>query len=209
MPHGNRVDPFGDLFATAARGTLTGNRGCLHDAQRQIRRRWTTRAWIACRLEFRGRHREIMPPGRWTALFLLDQATAFAAGHRPCGECRNADYRRFKQAWCEGHDGDAAAPVRLIDDRLHAERIGRPRTTWRAAMGSLPDGTMWLDEGEVWIAAGERIGRWTPSGYRDVQSRPPRRQVSVLTPASLVSSFSAGYRPTIHSTLAASHRASS
>jgi len=209
MPNPNRVDPFGDLFATAARGALTGNRGCLHNEQGEIRRRWTTRAWISCLLEFRGRHRSIMPPGRWTALFFLDEATAFAAGHRPCGECRNAEYRRFKKAWCEANDGDVAAPVRLIDGRLHAERVARPRTTWRAGLDQLPDGTLWLDGNEVWIVAGARIGRWTASGYRDVTARPPGRPVSVLTPFSLVSSFSAGYRPAIHSSLEDRRRASS
>jgi hypothetical protein len=210
MPRQNRVDPFGTLFATTARGQLTGNRGCLHNRQRVLtRRRWTTRAWIACRLEFKGRHRVIMTPGRWTELFFLDEATAFAAGHRPCGECRRQDYVRFKRLWCAANGGDAAAPIRLVDDRLHAERIARPRTTWRSALDGLPDGTMWLDGDDVWLVAGDRIGRWTPSGYRDVRPRPSGTEVSVLTPASLVSSFSAGYRPSIHSTLAARHQASS
>lgn len=198
MSHPNRVDPFGDLFATPARGTLTGNRGCLHNEQRQIRRRWTTRAWIACRLEFRGRHREIMPPGRWTALFFLDEATAFAAGHRPCGECRHADYRRFKQAWCVANEGDTNASIRLVDDRLHAERIPRPRLTWQGALAGLPDGTMWLEGNEVWMAAGERIARWTPSGYRDQRPRPANKAVMVLTPRTMVAAFAAGYRPTLH-----------
>lgn len=209
MPWQNRINPFGDRIATPARGTLTGNRGCLHDERGEFRRRWTTRAWICCLLEFRERHRPIMPPGRWTALFFLDEATGFAAGHRPCGECRNADYRRFKKAWCEGNDGDVSAPVRLIDERLHAERIARPRTTWRAELDRLPDGTMWLAGGGVWIVAGDRIARWTPSGYRDIGARPRRREVSVLTPSSLVSSFSAGYRPMLHSTLEDRNRASS
>lgn len=209
MPVQNRVTPFGDRIATPARGMLTGNRGCLHNEQGEFRRRWTTRAWISCLLEFRGRHRPIMPPGRWTALFFLDEATALAAGHRPCGECRNADYRRFKRAWCEANGGDVAAPVRLIDERLHAERVARPRTTWTAALDGLPDGTMWLEGSEVWIVAGARIGRWTPAGYANVTARPSgRRRVSVLTPSSLVSSFSAGYWPSIHSTLEGRNRAS-
>lgn len=211
MPHPNRVDPFGDLFATTARGTLTGNRGCLHNGQRQLtRRRWTTWAWIACLLEFKGRHRTIMTPGRWTELFFLDEATAFTAGHRPCGECRRQDYVRFKQLWCSANGGDARAPIRFVDERLQAERIARPRTTWPAGLDDLPDGAMWLGEKkELWIASGARIARWTPFGYRDARPRPRRLEVSVLTPASLVSLFSAGYRPMIHSTLAAPHRASS
>ncbi len=210
MPFQNRVTPFGELVATPARGTLTGNRGCLHNRQRVLtRRRWTTRAWIACLLEFRGRHREIMTPGRWTEIFFLDVATAFAAGHRPCGECRRQDYVRFKRLWCQANGGDAAAPIYPVDDHLHEERIPRPRTTWQAALDGLPDGTMWLEGDDVWVVAGERIGRWTLSGYQDLRQRPAGRQVSVLTPASLVSSFSAGYRPAIHSTLEDPNRASS
>jgi hypothetical protein len=210
MPFQNRVTPFGDPIAVSARGTLTGNRGCLHNRQRVLtRRRWTTRAWIACVLEFKGRYREIMTPGRWTELFFLDEATAFAAGHRPCGECRRQDYVQFKRLWCQANGGDALAPLQLVDDRLHTERIARPRTTWQAALDNLPDGTMWLEGTDVWVAVGEGIGRWTPSGYRDIGPRPRGRDVSVLTPASLVSSFSAGYRPMLHSTLTAPRRASS
>jgi hypothetical protein len=209
MPHQNRVTPFGERIATPARGTLTGNRGCLHNDKGEIRRRWTTWAWISCLLEFRGRHRPIMPPGRWTALFFLDEATAFAAGHRPCGECRNADYRRFKRAWCEANAGDVTAPVQRIDEVLHAERIASPRTTWQAPLERLPDGAMWIEGDEVWIVAGERVARWTPSGYRDAKPRPRGGAVSVLTPSSLVSSFSAGYRPMLHSSLEDRHRASS
>lgn len=198
MPQPNRVSPFGDFFATPARGTLAGNRGCLHNEAREIRRRWTTKAWIACALEFRGRHRDIMPLGRWTALFFLDEATAFAAGHRPCGECRNADYRRFKQSWCAGNSSDVRAPVGLIDIRLHAERIARPRQTWSAALADLPDGTMWLEDGGPWLTAEGRIARWTPDGYRDHGKCPANRRVAVLTPPTMVGALAAGYGPALH-----------
>jgi hypothetical protein len=103
VPLQNRVTPFGEIVAVAARGTLTGNRGVLHDAEQRIVRDWQVRRWIACRLEFRGRWRPVMPPGRWTALFFLDEATALAAGHRPCAECRHADYQRFRTAWSIAH----------------------------------------------------------------------------------------------------------
>lgn len=209
MPLQNRVTPFGDLIVTSARGTLTGNRGVLHNDRRQLtRRRWTTHAWIACLLEFKGRHRTVMTHGRWTELFFLDEATAFAAGHRPCGECRRQDYVRFKRLWCAANRGDATAPIGLVDERLQAERIARPRTTWTAALDGLPDGTMWLEGNDVWIVADARIGRWTPAGYADVTARPAGRRVSVLTPSSLVSLFSAGYRPALHSTLEGRNRAS-
>ena len=99
MPLRNRVTPLGDIVATEHRGTLMGNRGVLHDDDGMLRRDWQVRRWIACRLEFRGRHRELLQPRRWTELFFLDEATALAAGHRPCAECRNADFRRFQAAW--------------------------------------------------------------------------------------------------------------
>jgi len=93
----NRVTPFGDIVATPARGAWMGNRGVLHGSDRTLsRRRWTTRAWITCRLEFKDRHRRVMTPGRYTELFFLDEATALAAGHRPCGECRRHDFDRFR-----------------------------------------------------------------------------------------------------------------
>src|SRR5436309_13030535 len=117
----NRVTPFGEIVAVAARGTLMGNRGVLHNAERSIVRDSQTRRWIACRLEFRGRHREVMTPGRWTELFFLDEATALAAGHRPCAECRNADYKVFQAAWQRGVPA-VEATADAMDALLHDER---------------------------------------------------------------------------------------
>ena len=93
MPLQNRVTPLGELIADPARGLVYGNRGCLHDATGRIRRTFAVKRWIACRLEFKGRRRSpLLQPGRYTELFFLDEATAFAAGHRPCAECRREDY---------------------------------------------------------------------------------------------------------------------
>src|SRR6478609_2298786 len=99
MPLPSRVDPFGNLFATAARGTLMGNRGGrLHDSHRTLtKRRWTSRAWICCRLDFNDRHRAVWGDS-YTELFFLDEVTAFAAGHRPCFECRRKDAERFARS---------------------------------------------------------------------------------------------------------------
>ena len=81
----NRVNPFGELFATPARGTLMGNRGgVIHNAAQQIVRQYRSRQWITCKLEFKGRRRKVMTPGLYTELFFLDEAVALAAGHRPC-----------------------------------------------------------------------------------------------------------------------------
>ena len=122
MPLSNRVTPLGAVIATPQRGLVFGNRGCLHDVQRQHPAPFAGRRWIACRLEFRGwRRTPLMMPGRYTELFFLDEATAFAAGHRPCALCRYADYRRFGDFWTERHPGQRGADA--IDAQLHAERL--------------------------------------------------------------------------------------
>ena len=105
MPLRNRVTPFGDIIATEARGLLFGNRGVLHDENGRLVRKWQVRRWIACRLEFKGRRRPLLRPGRFTELFFLDEATALAAGHRPCAECRREDFVRFRDAWLDTHPG--------------------------------------------------------------------------------------------------------
>src|SRR5918994_5524217 len=144
MPRRNRVTPRSELIAYPARGQVYGNRGCLHDEQGRIRRRWATRRWIACRLEFRGWHREpLMQPGKFTELFFLDEATAFAAGHRPCALCRREDYRRFGEIWAELHPGQAGADA--IDSQLHKERLAGPREMQLAA---LTDGAFVLEDGK-------------------------------------------------------------
>ena len=120
MPFQNRVTPLGELIATPERGLVYGNRGRLHDEHGDIRRQWQVKRWISCRLEFRGRHRAggPMAPNRYTGLFFLDEATALAAGHRPCAECRSADYRTFLAL-------TGASSADELDEMLHAERLRR------------------------------------------------------------------------------------
>src|SRR4029079_720067 len=133
-PLQNRVTPLSQLIAAPERGLVYGNRGCLHDAQGRIRRLQATRRWIACRLEFKGWHRsKHLQPGKFTELFFLDEATAFAAGHRPCALCRREDYNRFLEI--VGEPGADA-----VDARLHAERFSHHRA------GDLPDGAFVLSE---------------------------------------------------------------
>ncbi len=177
----NRVTPLGEIVATPERGLVYGNRGCLHDAQRRIRRPFQVKRWIACRLEFRGRYHGPMPPGRYTGLFFLDEATAFAAGHRPCAECRREDYLRFVQLW--GARADA------IDARLHEERLGERR---RRPLDGLPDGTFVLRDGEPWLVLGAELRRWTPAGYRERAERAGGR-ATVVTPPSLVDVLRSGW----------------
>ncbi len=208
MPRPNRVDPFGSLIITPARGTLMGNRGRLHDAEGRIGgRQWSTRAWIACRLEFKGRHRTIMAPGRYTELFFLDEATALAAGHRPCGECRRDDYRRFRGAFEAGDSRlelSAHDDVSALDRLLHRERLSRP--PWSAApapavlLDDLPDGAMVTrdDLPGAWLVWQGRLLRWTPFGYDSALPRMPDIAMRLITPLSIVAAIKAGYLPTVH-----------
>ena len=183
MPLQNRVTPLGELIADPARGLVYGNRGCLHDDQGRIRRRYQVKRWIACRLEFRGWHRSpLMQPGRFTELFFLDEATALAAGHRPCALCRRADYERLTAVWADVHPGQTGADA--IDAQLHGERLSARHT---APVGGLPDGTFVLDEGEPCLVLGSRLLRWTPAGYVPHRPRTKRAQIQVITPPSLVS----------------------
>ena len=193
IPLQNRVTPLGDLIADSARGLVYGNRGCLHDDQGRIRRRYAVERWIACRLEFRGRKRgPLVQPGRYTELFFLDEATAFAAGHRPCAECRREDYLRFGQLWRELHPSDTRAEA--VDGRLHSERLtGEPRQRHHdAPAASLPDGAFVLHEDAPWAVAGGFLRRWTAAGYAETR-RLPRGTVRVVTPASLVEILRSGW----------------
>ncbi len=189
MPRRNRVTPLGDLVAHPGRGTVYGNRGCLHDERGEIVRRFQVRRWIACRLEFKGWHRSpLMQPGRFTELFFLDEATAFAAGHRPCALCRRADYDELVVVWAGLHPGARGADA--MDARLQEERISADtgeRRCHRAAFGSLPDGAFVMREGRPWVVVSDRLLAWGFAGYGPVAGRPgARASATVLTPPSLV-----------------------
>lgn len=177
----NRVTPLGELVATPARGLVFGNRGRLHDDEQRIRRTYNGRRWIACRLEFRGRYRGAMPPGRYTGLFFLDEATAFAAGHRPCAECRHEDYVRFMTLVGESRADE-------IDSRLHAERLGTRPTR---AVSDLPDGAFVLRDGGPWLVRGGELLRWTPGGY--AERRRATGRAPVLTPLSVLPVLESGW----------------
>ncbi|HUZ14760.1 MAG TPA: hypothetical protein VMU72_01110 [Gaiellaceae bacterium] len=183
MPLQNRVTPLGELVATPERGLVYGNRGRLHDADGVIRRPWQVKRWISCRLEFRGRRRAggPMAPNRYTGLFFLDEATAFAAGHRPCAECRREDYVRLMELVGEKRAED-------IDARLHAERLGpKPERDVR----SLPDGAFVLVEDDPWIVLGDELLRWTPGGY--TERRVARGRAALLTPPTVLPVLESGW----------------
>jgi hypothetical protein len=204
----NRVTPLGDLIATPERGLVYGNRGCLHDAHGQIRRRYSTKRWIACRLQFRGRRRTaLMAPGRYTELFFLDEATALAAGHRPCAECRRADYDRLTDLWTTLHPGQSGADA--IDAQLHGERIAR-RTGERRLndrrFEELPDGAFVLHESKPCLVVGSLLLTWSPAGYTAGRRRPANARATVITPPSLLAILASGWAPLVpllHPTAAA------
>src|SRR5256714_11613973 len=181
MPLRNRVTLLGELVADPARGLVYGSRGCLHDADGRIRRRYNGKRWIACRLAFRGWHRgPLMQPGRFTELFFLDEATAFAAGHRPCALCRREDYVRFSEIWSDLHPGEKGADA--IDARLHTERIDLETRTQRrheAQIDDLPEGAFVLHSGAPWLVMGTQLLRWTPAG--DGAHRPSRSESSIAS----------------------------
>jgi hypothetical protein len=195
MPLQNRVDPFGELFVTPARGTLFGNRGGkFHtDAQMLTSRRWVSRQWICCVLDFKGRQRDVW--GRYyTELFFLDEVTAFAAGHRPCFECRRKDALAFAERFPGGR---VSAPA--MDDVLHAERLdGKSKRIHRRGIDTLPDGAMIVRDGDAYAVRGNKLLRWTPRGYRDATRRPKGVTVDVLTPPAMLKVLSRGYAPQWH-----------
>ena len=197
MPLPNRVDPFGTLFATPARGTLFGNRGGrFHtDAQTLTTRRWASRQWICCVLDFKGRQRDVW--GRYyTELFFLDEVTAFAAGHRPCFECRRKDAEQFA-ALFSGAKRRASAPG--MDDVLHSERLaGKAKRLHRRPIDALPDGAMIAIGDDAFAVRGNRLLRWQPTGYVDAKARPRGIAVDALTPPSILSVLSRGYSPRWH-----------
>jgi hypothetical protein len=201
MPLQNRVTPTGEIVALPGRGLMMGNRGVLHDDNRRIVRSMQSKRWITCVLEFRGIRRTVMTPHRWTELFFLDEATAFAAGHRPCAECRRADYKRFQSLWqqCFGGPSDANS----MDAVLHAQRAkGRAKRTWHTDIAALPDGTYVSLDGVPYIVWRDTLVAWGDAGYGNSKRRPARGEVEVLTPPSIVAIFKAGYVPGVHPSLA-------
>lgn len=201
MPLCNRVTPFGDIVALPGRGTLTGNRGILIDDERRIVRRWQTKRWIACRLSYKGIRRKVMQPHAWTELFFLDEASALAAGHRPCAECRRDDYRAFRDLWHRHVSAETSADA--MDAVLHRQRVdGLTKRTHRDDVGALPDGTFVAFENTAWLVQGQSLYAWSDAQYG---ARRPRFQgeIDVLTPPAIVTILRAGYRPAIHPSVSA------
>lgn len=202
MPLQNRVDPWGRLHSVEARGAWMGNRGVLHDESRQIVAQWRSKTWILCRLQFKGRRRSVFAPGRYSELFFLDEATAYAAGHRPCAECNRERFNAFKREWLSANPELGLPPstkAAEIDRVLHAERVAGPgRANYEARLDELPDGAMLERDGSALLAYGGLLHPWSFSGYGAPLPTPASGvRVRVLTPRSIVRAFARGLRPQI------------
>lgn len=196
----NRVDPFGAIIATSARGSWMGNRGVIHNESKQIIRPFKHKAWVICQLEFKGRKRVVMTPDRWTELFFLDEATALTAGHRPCFECRKEDAKRFKSCWIKGnpsHHFTPATSINDIDEIIHRERIDheKKKVVHQRKVSETPDGTFILMNDHPYLLCKGQLHRWTPFGYEDVMTVSGSYLLTILTPNSIVNAIQAGYVP--------------
>jgi hypothetical protein len=201
MPLQNRVMPNGEIVADPGRGLMMGNRGCLHGQGRDLGvSRWRSKLWICCVLDWKGTRRDPMPPGRWTALFFLDEATALAAGHRPCAYCRRRDFLDFAEAWRAARLLGRRPWAGEMDSCLHRERVDRHRhqVTHLMPAAELPDGVMIRVGGDAGLLINGRIRPWSFHGYGAPASGRPAGTAEVLTPPSIVAAIAAGYRPLVH-----------
>ena len=197
-PARNRVTPLGEIEAIPLRGAWTGNRGILHSG-REIVRFHAGDLWITCALDFRDRHHQQWQPHHYTFLYFHDEAVSFAAGHRPCAECRRESYDAYRLAWAEGL-GVELPSAKQMNRQLHSERIVRGshrRRLHGLAWADLPDGAFVLLDGSPAVVIGDRLSRWTGQGYRGRLSRPSRGDAEVITPPSTVAALRAGYRAQI------------
>jgi hypothetical protein len=200
MPLQNRVTPFGEIVAIPERGTVMGNRGIIHDPATRtlLEKRWALKCWIICKLRYKHYHREPMARRSWTELFFLDEATALAAGHRPCFFCNRERAETFQNAWAKGNGGPIPRAPEM-DAALHRERL--QRTTKRihplmAPLRGLPDGAMVAAANRAYLILGGAPLLWSPAGYRWVDSTP--KPDGLLTPPSTLAALRTGYRPDLH-----------
>jgi hypothetical protein len=196
MPLQNRVTPFGELIATSERGMFTGNRGIIHDPTTKtlLSRRWTSKAWIVCSCEYKDIRRDVWATHSWTELFFLDEATALAAGHRPCFLCRREAANAFREAWAIGNRIAAPAAAEM-DAALHRERLEEKRKRLHPLAPSFPDGTVVAAGNEAFLIHNGDPYRWSFAGYRRAD---PGSFDALITPPSTVAALAAGYRPVVH-----------
>ncbi|MEY1555079.1 hypothetical protein AB3Y40_05540 [Yoonia sp. R2331] len=200
MPLQNRVLPDGQIVALSARGTMTGNRGILHNPDRTLgTARWRHKAWICCVLHWQGRKRQVMTGRNWTELFFLDEAVAIAAGHRPCAYCRRAAYLRYREAWTDATGSVPSAPD--MDDALHRTRVvprQHRQITHRAPAADLPNGCFALVADRPHLIRSDHMRAYSPDGYGPKRPRPRTGDMTVMTPAPSIAVLRAGYCPDLH-----------
>jgi hypothetical protein len=206
MPLQNRVTPFGGIVATPERGMFTGNRGIIHDPATRslLTRRWSSKAWIVCACEYKGIRRKVMSRRSWTELFVLDEATALSAGHRPCFLCRRTAANAFREAWAIGNR-IAAPAASEMDAVLHRERLAGKHKRLHPMPPSLPDGAMLASGDEAFLIVGGKPWRWSFSGYTLAQRE---HFDALLTPPSTLAALAAGYRLELHHTVSSQSRSS-
>lgn len=205
MPLQNRVNPNGELRAVKSRGEFLGNRGIIHNDKKEIISHFKIKSWVTCQLKFKGRKRELMAKRKYTELFFLDEATAFSAGHRPCGECRRLRYREFKQKWLEANKNlliNDSINIASIDKIIHQERIAKKqKITYQDKMNLLPNGTMIDIDSISYLIWNNKIFKWTFEGYQSTTICITNNDTTVLTPQSYVKMFKQGFIPTVHISL--------
>jgi hypothetical protein len=202
-PLQNRIDPWGRLNAVPQRGTLMGNRGTLHDEHKRIVRQWKRKAWVTCLLSYDDTKRIPFSPGNYSELFFLDEATAFAAGHRPCNTCQRERHAEFKSAWLKANRPtsiDAFVKVSEIDDALHSERMVPEgvKRTHETALAELPAGTIFAHQGAAFLVWKQGLLKWTFDGYSTAKAISPDTVVTVLTPKSIFQMYKLGFLPQVH-----------
>lgn len=203
-PRSNRLTPLGTIETTKARGTVLANRGDLHSKDGRIVHLWRHTRWITCTLAAAGGRRVTFDtPGRYTPLFGLDEATALAAGHRPCAECQRPAYNAFLAAWrrAKGRPDNAPLRTRELDEELHRARIRRgQQVTHAARLDDLPDGTFVIlpnvPDAPTLLWRGE-LRAWSHTGYGPPRAAPTDTLVTVLTPIPTVAALRAGYQPRV------------
>ena len=198
MPLQNRVNPYGEICFSEHRGTLMGNRGLLHNKQQEITRDYRLKNWIICLLDFKDRHREVMQPGLYTELFFLDEATALAAGHRPCAECQFKRFKEFKTLWKEANQRPDI-DLKQLDDIVHLERTNQHPVMY--PLDELPDGVFVEYENKPFLIYGGHLWEWSFAGYQHPQPIPVGILVKIITPYSIVRAITAGFRPGVHSSV--------
>jgi len=204
MPLQNRVTPDDQIVATSARGTLMGNRGgMMHRLDKTLGpKRWISKQWVTCRISYKGRWREVMGPNAYTELFFLDEATSFAAGHRPCYECRRREAVHFAELWGEVLNGEPRAKASDIDATLHAERLNAEggKAVFKSQIADLPTGAMVRWQDSIYLTMAGRLLKWSHEGYVEAVDLQGSFIVDVLTPRSSLEVFRAGYDPDLHET---------